>query len=120
MPSASSPKLYLNEHLSPRLAAQLRRDGFDVVSSREAELPSSPDSEQFAFAVSQHRAILTFNACDFIALHEIFVAEGKEHWGIVLSTQEAIWVLMRRLRRLLNSVSTAELKNQVRWLNEFA
>ncbi len=32
------PKLHLNEHLSPRLAAQLRKHGFDVISSQEADL----------------------------------------------------------------------------------
>jgi hypothetical protein len=33
MPLPNSPRLYLNEHLSPRLAAQLRRYGFDVTFS---------------------------------------------------------------------------------------
>lgn len=30
MPLPDSSRLYLNEHLSPRLAVQLRRYGFDV------------------------------------------------------------------------------------------
>jgi len=120
MPPPEPPKLYFNEHLSPRLAAQLRRHGFDVLSSREADLLSSDDDAQLAFAVSEQRAILTFNASDFMGLHETYVAEGKEHWGIVLSTEESIRVLMHRLLRLLNSVSAEELKNQIRWLNEFA
>ncbi len=38
MPLPNPPKLYLNEHLSPRLAAQLRRHGFDVLSSQEVQL----------------------------------------------------------------------------------
>jgi hypothetical protein len=45
--------------------------------------------------------------------------EGKEHWGIILSNREPIGELLRRILRLLNSVSADELKNQVRWLNEF-
>ena len=32
------PKLYLNEHLSPRLAAQLWQYGFDVTSTLESGL----------------------------------------------------------------------------------
>lgn len=80
---------------------------------------SDDDSAQLAYAASQQRAILTFNFNDFVALHEHYVAEGKEHWGIVLSTEEPISVLMHRLLRLLNSVSAEELKNQIRWLNEF-
>jgi predicted nuclease of predicted toxin-antitoxin system len=119
MPSLDSPKLYLNEHLSPRLADQLRKHGFDVLSSQEAELLSADDDEQLAFAVSEQRAIVTFNFRDFIARHEKYVASSKEHWGIVLSTEEPIGVLLHRLLRLLNTVSAEELKNQIRWLNEF-
>jgi len=37
----------------------------------------------------------------------------------VLSTEETVDVLRRRLLRLLNTLSAEELKNQIRWLNEF-
>lgn len=80
---------------------------------------SDEDSVQLAFAASQQRAILTFNFNDFVTLHDQYTAEGKVHWGIVLSTEEPISALMHRLLRLLNSVSAEELKNQIRWLNEF-
>ena len=43
----------------------------------------------------------------------------KERWAIVLSTEEPISVLMRRLLRPLNPVSAEDLKNQIRWLTEF-
>jgi len=119
MPSLDSPKLYLNEHLSPRLADQLRRHGFDVLSSQEAELLSADDDQQLAFAVSEQRAIVTFNFKDFIIRHEEYMASSKEHWGIVLSTEEPIGILLHRLLRLLNAVSAKDLKNQIRWLNEF-
>lgn len=113
------PKLYLNEHISPRLAIQLRKHGFDAISSQEAKLLSSSDDEQFAFAVSEQRSILTFNHSDYVSRHENYLRTGKEHWGIILSTEEKIGVLLRRLLRLLDYVSTNELKNQIRWLNEF-
>ena len=119
MPPSNPPKLHLNEHLSPRLASQLRRYGFDVTSSQETELLSDDDSAQLAHSALQKRAILTFNSVDFVALHDQYLANGKEHWGIVLSTEEPISVLMHRLLRLLNSVSADDLKNQIRWLNEF-
>lgn len=35
MPLPNSPKLYLNEHLSPRLAAQLRKHGVIRVTDQE-------------------------------------------------------------------------------------
>ena len=114
-----SPKLYLNEHLSPRLAEQLRQHGFDVTSTIESKMGEADDDEQLAHAVSEQRAIVTFNHNDFAVRHERYVAEGKEHWGIVLSTEESVDVLRRRLLRLLNTLSAEELKNQIRWLNEF-
>jgi|GEM_PF-2699275 len=68
---------------------------------------------------SEHRAILTFNVGDFAILHEQYMTEGKEHWGIILSNREPIGELLRRILRLLNSASADELRNQIRWLNEF-
>ncbi len=113
------PKLHLNEHLSPRLAQQLRRYGLDVTSTLESELVSKSDREQLEFCCADKRAILTFNVDHFAALHNEFVAANKEHWGIIFSSREPIGVLTRRLLRLLNTLSAEELKNQIRWLNEF-
>ena len=113
------PKLHLNEHLSPRLAMQLRQYGFDVTSTVERELIAVDDDAQLAFAVSEQRAIVTMNFADFVALHHQYLAIGQEHWGIVLSTEEPMDILRRRLLRLLHTLSGEELKNQVRWLNEF-
>lgn len=112
-------KLHLNEHLSPRLAEQLRKYGFDVTSTLELSMVEADDDEQLAYAASDQRAMVTFNHKDFAVRHERYLAEGKEHWGIILSTEETIDVLRRRLLRLLNTVSADELKNQIRWLNEF-
>lgn len=119
MPPSKAPKLYLNEHLSPRLATQLRGYGFDVTSSHGAHMLSSDDEEQFALAVSEQRAIVTFNFSDFVELHGRYISAGKQHWGIILSTEERTGILLHRLLRLLNSLTADELKTTVRWLNEF-
>lgn len=113
------PRLHLSEHLSPRLAAQLRTYGFDVTSTLELGMVEADDDEQLAYAASNQRAIVTFNHKDFAARHARYLAEGKEHWGIVLSTEETMNVIRRRLLRLLNTLSAEELKNQIRWLNDF-
>ena len=113
------PKLYLNEHLSPRLAEQLRQHGFDVASTSEAGKGETDDDEQLAYAASEQRALVTFNHKDFAVRHERYAAESKDHWGIILSTEETVDVLRRRLLRLLNTLTAEELKNKIRWLNEF-
>lgn len=113
------PKLHLNEHISPRLAEQLRKYGFDITSTLELGMVEADDDEQLAYAASHQRAIVTFNHKDFAVRHTRYLTEGKPHWGIVFSTEEAVDVLRRRLLRLLNTLSAEELKNQIRWLNEF-
>lgn len=115
----SSPKLLLDEHLSHRLAAQLRQYGFDVTSAFETGMGAATDDVLLAFAVSQQRTVLTFNHKDFAILHSHYMAEGQEHGGILLSTEEPPDVIRRRLLRLLNTLSADELKNQIRWLNDF-
>ncbi|MFQ5752550.1 MAG: DUF5615 family PIN-like protein, partial [bacterium] len=119
MPTFNPPKIHLNEHLSPRLASQLQKHGFNRTTSQETKLLSQSDEKQLAFAVSQKRALVTFNIRDFSRLHEKYQANGDKHWGIIFSTREPINVLFHRLLRLLNSVSAEELKNQIRGLNEF-
>lgn len=79
LPSLDAPKLYLNEHLSPRLATQLRKHGFDVTTSQELDLLSETDNEQLAHAVAERRAIVTFNIGDFSRLHDEYMTKGKEH-----------------------------------------
>lgn len=113
------PKLHLNEHMSWHLAEQLRKYGFDVTSTLELGMVEADDDVQLAFAVSQQRAIVTINHKDFEPLHEKYLAEGKDHCGIILSTEETVHEYRRRLLRLLNTLSAEDLKNQMRWLNDF-
>ncbi|MGH9752709.1 MAG: DUF5615 family PIN-like protein [Blastocatellia bacterium] len=58
------PKLHLNEHLSPRLAVQLRMHGYNVTSTLEMGMVGVDDDEQLTFAVAEQRAIVTFNHKD--------------------------------------------------------
>ncbi len=113
------PKLHLDEHLPPRLAIQLRMHGFDVSSTLEIGMKGDDDDAQLAFAAAEQKALVTFNHKDFAVRHERYLSAGREHWGIILSTEETISLLRRRLLKLLNTLSADELKNQMCWLNEF-
>ncbi len=120
MPLPDRPRIYLNEHLSQRLAEQLREYGFDVVSSHEAMMLSASDEKQLDYACNEQRAVLTFNISDYIRLHQEYVEANRAHYGIIVSTEVPIHILIHRLLRLLNSLSQEELKNQVIWLNQFS
>jgi hypothetical protein len=71
-----SPKLHLDEHVSHRLAGQLRQYGFDVTSVLEAGMVEAEDEQLLAYAASQQRAVVTFNHKDFALLHGEYAAEG--------------------------------------------
>ena len=114
-----SLKLHLDEQLSPRLAVQLRQYGFDVTATLELEMIGVDDDEQLAYAASVQRAIVTLNHKDFAIRHAHYLSAGKEHSGIILSTEESTEILRRRLLRLLNTLSAEALSNQIRWLNDF-
>lgn len=54
-------KLYTDEDIFGQVAEQLRRRSYDVLSTPEAGNLELSDQEQLEFAISQRRAILTFN-----------------------------------------------------------
>ena len=57
----NSPKLLLDEHIWAYLATLLREQGFDVVHVNEVDLDATPDDKIMAYAVGEHRAVVTFN-----------------------------------------------------------
>ena len=58
-------KLYFDEDVTDGLTRVLRARGFDALSVYDANLKGKTDLEQLEFAVSQHRAIFTFNVKHF-------------------------------------------------------
>jgi len=97
-------------------AKALRLRGFDVVSVRETGHEALPDEAQLQRAADQGRCVITFNARDFRALHVRWLAETRNHAGIVLSAQIPLREFVRRCYALLSSYSPAMLRNQLLWL----
>ena len=99
--SQHSPKLLLDEHIWAYLAKILREQGFDVIHVEEVDLIATPDDKIMAYAVGEHRAVVTFNI---------------KHYGVVVSKQLSQGELQRRVTKLLESVTAEELINAVRYL----
>ncbi len=116
---SKAPKLLLDEQIWVYLATLLREQGFDVIHVYESDLEHKPDSEILRSAVENHRAVVTFNTKHFIPLAREYFTEGKEHYGIVVSDEIPQGELQRRVTRLLESVTAEDLKNMVRYLQEF-
>lgn len=66
----NTPKIYLNENLSWRIARALREYGYDVVNSYKLRMNTEEDDIQFSFAIAHQRAVLTNNIRDFVNLHK--------------------------------------------------
>jgi hypothetical protein len=76
-------KVYLDEMISPDVAAGLRDRGHDAVSAAECGMLGASDAAQLARAIHERRALVTYNVRDFVLLARAAVTAGREHWGLV-------------------------------------
>lgn len=77
-------KVYLDEDLSPGIAALLRRRGLDATSAHEVGNGQLGDRAQLEYASREDRAIVTRNVVDFLQLARDAVASNTHHAGIIL------------------------------------
>jgi predicted nuclease of predicted toxin-antitoxin system len=83
---AGEVKLLLDEHHSPRAAAELSKSGFDVLAaSTDQRFRSASDEDVFVLATMEQRAIVTENIADFVVLAARWTVEGRAHSGIILT-----------------------------------
>jgi hypothetical protein len=110
-------RLYFDEDVSSGVVENLRQRGFDVLSARDAGRLHLDDDAQLAFAVAEHRALFTHNRYDFEQRHKRFLAEGREHCGIILAMRRpSDAAVVARLLTLLDSVTADEMINQLRYV----
>jgi predicted nuclease of predicted toxin-antitoxin system len=96
--------LYADEQYPLPIVEFLRTFGHDVLTVQETGKANQkiPDEEVLAFAVSNDRAVLTFNRLDFIRLHNL----RPDHAGIIISKADNDW---QRMAELINEeISKAE------------
>lgn len=79
--------LYANENFPLAVVEALRRLGHDVLTVPEAGYDNQriSDDAVLAFAVAQHRALVTINRRDFIQLHR----RQPAHYGIIVCTADS-------------------------------
>ena len=95
-------RLLLDEHLSPSVAVELRRLGYDVIAVAERDdLRGLPDGEIFARAATDVRAVVTFDVGDYLALLRRFVQLRHRHGGLVLLAEAGSWSSGRAVGRLV-------------------
>ncbi|TSD98097.1 hypothetical protein FOS14_13965 [Skermania sp. ID1734] len=78
-------KLLLDE-MNPRaLAEALGQIGIDAVTVADLRISGAPDSEVFAAARADKRAVLTENVADFIRLAAELLTAGGHHSRLVIA-----------------------------------
>lgn len=116
-------RLYLDEDSSDTaLLRALRLRGVDVVGAPECGMRGQSDEEQLRWATSQQRVLYSWNRRDFYKIHSDLMRAGQSHAGIVLGLQQrySVGEQMRRLLRLLRTLSAQEMRDRVEFLGAWA
>jgi hypothetical protein len=79
-------RLYADENYDDRVVEELRKLGHDVLTASEAGQARQriSDALVLAFAISQTRAVITFDRRHFIRLHQ----QVQTHSGIIVCTDD--------------------------------
>ena len=84
-------RLLLDEHYSPKIAAELRKRGHEVVSAADRDdLRGLGDRELWNRAAGERRALMTENVADFMPLVREAAAGGERHFGVVFTSPRSL------------------------------
>lgn len=99
-------RLLLDEHVSPTVAIELRRMGYDVVAVAERDdLRGRPDVDIFSEAAVGGRAVVTFDVGDYLPLVNRSIQSGHRHGGLVLLSSARSWSDVRAAGRLVAALA---------------
>lgn len=116
-------RVYIDEDtMSHALVDALRARGVDVLTPFDVAMMGHSDEEQLQFAADSGRALFSFNVGDFFHLHTEWKSIGLEHAGIILAQQQQFSVgeLMRRLLRLMASMTAESMHSQLEFLSAWS
>jgi predicted nuclease of predicted toxin-antitoxin system len=108
-----TPRLLLDEHLSPSVAHRLTELLFDVVSVRDRGLAGLKDWQLMEWCVSEGRTLCTENARDFEKQHELCLAADTDHFGIVTVPEWPTEQLFRELKAFLERTDDIDMLNRL-------
>jgi hypothetical protein len=78
-------RLLLDENLNDRrLAVRLQASGHEASLSADAGLLSATDARVFLLAIAQGLPVLTRDVDDFTDLHDLIMASGGHHSGLLV------------------------------------
>ena len=112
--------LYLDEDaMEKALVRALQTKGIDVTSVLTEQRHGDKDEQQLLYSTEQQRVIYTFNIKHFTVLHSSFIERGQSHAGIIVAQKDlySVGEQMRRLARLVNTLSAEEMQDRLEYLS---
>ncbi len=111
--------LYIDEDAMSRALVQgLRARNVDVLTVLDCGMEGKSDPEQLAFAASRGRVIYTYNVGDFCQLHTEYLAQEKEHAGIIVVNRQrySIGEQLKQTLLLIHQTTAEEMRNTLHFL----
>jgi hypothetical protein len=65
---------------------------------------------------TNEKTLLTHNRAVFEVLAQKYFSEGRPHSGIVIAVRRSPIEIARRILKILNSVTSDEMENQIRYI----
>ena len=108
-----SIRFHLDENVNPVVAIALRRYGIDVTTTIDANLRSSSDETQLAYAQRENRVVVTHDD-DFLRL----ASKTFEHAGVAYCHKEArsLGEIISGLRLIYEVLEPSEIRGRVEYL----
>lgn len=105
--------LYLDENISPKIAIQLRRRGFQVVTTQELGVLGDRDENHLERATQ-----MGFVLCPHDSDYLIMASQGFQHAGIVFGIQEvnSIGDWVKGLELIYSVYTPDEMRNHIEYL----
>jgi hypothetical protein len=116
----SQPRLYLDEDaMRNSLLFGLRARHADVLTAFETGMINRSDQDHLSVAAESGRVLYTFNVGDYCLLHQTWMSQQRPHAGIIVAPQQrySVGEELRRLLRLIGTVSAEEMRNHVEFLS---
>jgi hypothetical protein len=112
-------RLYVDEDAAQQAVVDgLRSCGLDVQTVLDLQLEAMSDEEQLEYATANNRTIYTLNVGDFAKLHSEWLANDRQHAGIIAIPRQrySIGEKVRRIVEFAQSTSGDEMMDRIEFL----
>ena len=111
--------LYADADVQAQVVREVRKHGHDVAYAHELDHSQWSDEQHLVYAAANNRALFTHNIKHFEPLYQAWWNTNRKHAGIIVSAQMETGELVRRLLKLLDTVTADEMVNNYKNLGEF-